>query len=164
MGNTHRRSGGRMRSESFPERLNTKFEKLSLSENGLPFPASFGLPSAAKGDPRDRAGGERGSVHTRFHIRSGKSRGSSHLIRTFCCDSLMCTEGCSELRWSKNRELNLARSGFSCCSSSVHGQVECSASAFCGLETIAVCCFKRRTERPSHPMVCIQSMTHKREP
>lgn len=102
MGNTHRRSGGRMRSESFPERLNTKFEKLSLSENGLPFPASFGLPSAAKGDPRDRAGGERGSVHTRFHIRSGKSRGSSHLIRTFCCDLLMCTEGCSEFRWPKS--------------------------------------------------------------
>lgn len=164
MGNTHRRSGGRMRSESFPERLNTKFGKLSLSENGLPFAASFGLPSAVKGDPRDQGRGERRRVHALFHIKSGKSSDLSHLIRTFCCHLLVRTVSCSELRWSKNSEVNLAHSSFSSCFCFVHSQAECSTSAFCGLETIVVCCFKRRTERLSHPMVCIQSMTHKREP
>lgn len=76
----------------------------------------------------------------------------------------MQTKSCSELKWLENAELNVARSGFSCCYSFVYSRAECCRSAFWGLETMAVYCFKCRTERPSHPMVCIQSMTHKWEP
>lgn len=78
----------------------------------------------------------------------------------------------SRATWSGKAELNLVRAsagwhavealsagwhaveGLSC------GVARC-GKAFCRLQTIAVCCFKCMVERPSHPIVCIQSMTHK---